>query len=354
MELITEKQSLWEYLQQSKKPVVLYGMGDGALKIMAVLKQYQIPLAAIFASDNFVRGHSFQGFPVLHLADVEAKFQDFIILMAFAIHDDGMTQYIRQIAGRHEFYAPDVPVAGENLFTMEFYRVHEEQFQQVYGLLADEQSRWVYRDILNYKISGKLCYLQSCQTTVQEAYANILRPGEEEIYADLGAYKGDTIEELLTYTGGRCKKVIAIEPDRKNYKKLLATVERLGLSQAVCCNVAAYSQKGLRLFASKAGRQSALSSAQGVETPVDSLDNILNGEPVTLINMDVEGGEKEAIEGCAKTIAAYKPKMLISAYHRSEDLFALPLQIHALRPDYQFYFRHYQYIPAWDTNLYCV
>ena len=85
-----------------------------------------------------------------------------------------------------------------------------------------------------------------------------------------------------------------------------------------------------------------------------SLDNVAGEETVTLINMDVEGAERQALEGCAKIIARDHPKMLIAAYHRSEDLFALPLQIAAMRPDYRFYLRHYPYIPAWDTNLYCV
>ena len=84
------------------------------------------------------------------------------------------------------------------------------------------------------------------------------------------------------------------------------------------------------------------------------MDNVAGESEITLINMDVEGAEKQALEGCRKIILRDKPKMLIAAYHRSEDLFALPLQIHALRPDYRFYLRHYRYIPAWDTNLYCV
>lgn len=108
------------------------------------------------------------------------------------------------------------------------------------------------------------------------------------------------------------------------------------------------------LFSNKAGRQSALSKTQGIETPVDSLDNAMQGARVSFVNMDVEGGEKEAIEGCRKTIERWKPKMLISAYHRSEDLYALPMQMRELCLDYRFYFRHYRYIPAWDTNLYCI
>ena len=55
-----------------------------------------------------------------------------------------------------------------------------------------------------------------------------------------------------------------------------------------------------------------------------------------------------------KTITRHRPKMLLSAYHRTEDLFALPLQVLELQPDYRLYLRHYPYLPAWDVNYYFV
>ena len=355
IELMQEQEDLWTHLQNSDKPVVIYGMGDGALKIMRVMERYNIPLRGIFASDGFVRGHSFEGFPVKHLADMEEEFGDFIILMAFAIHDETTTAMIHRIAEKHEFYAPDLPVAGDNLFTMDFYREHQKEFEEVYSWLADEQSRIVYRDILNFKDSGKLHYLTHCETSIEEAYDNIIQPDEREDYADLGAYKGDTIQELLRFTNGQVNSICAFEPDRKNYKKLCLNVETMGLSEkANLLNVAAYKESGTMLFSNKAGRQSALSKTEGIETPVDSLDNAMQGARVSFVNMDVEGGEKEAIEGCRKTIELWKPKMLISAYHRSEDLYALPMQMREIYPAYRIYFRHYRYIPAWDTNLYCI
>ena len=36
---------LWEYLQQSKKSIVMYGMGNGADKILAVCQEYGIEIA---------------------------------------------------------------------------------------------------------------------------------------------------------------------------------------------------------------------------------------------------------------------------------------------------------------------
>ena len=65
---------LWEYLQQTNKTVVLYGMGNGADKILAVLGERGIPVGGIFASDGFARGNLFHGMPVRTWSDIKAEF----------------------------------------------------------------------------------------------------------------------------------------------------------------------------------------------------------------------------------------------------------------------------------------
>ena len=72
------------------------------------------------------------------------------------------------------------------------------------------------------------------------------------------------------------------------------------------------------------------------------------------IKYDVEGSEKEALLGSRKTIEAYRPTLLVSLYHRSEDLFLLPKLVKALGPSYALYLRKLPYIPAWDLNLYAI
>ena len=85
-----------------------------------------------------------------------------------------------------------------------------------------------------------------------------------------------------------------------------------------------------------------------------STDSLLAGKACDYIKFDVEGSEARALEGCRQTVAAHKPCMLISCYHRSEDLFALPELVKKLNPDYSLYLRRFSYIPAWDLNLYAV
>ena len=70
--------------------------------------------------------------------------------------------------------------------------------------------------------------------------------------------------------------------------------------------------------------------------------------------MDVEGAEDEAINGAVNTIKAFRPKLMISLYHRNRDIFYLPLKVLELHPDYRLYIRHQPYIPAWETNLYAI
>ncbi len=52
-------ESCWEKLEKTDKPIFIYGMGDGCLKLMKELNRRKIPISGIFASDEFVRGHYF-------------------------------------------------------------------------------------------------------------------------------------------------------------------------------------------------------------------------------------------------------------------------------------------------------
>ena len=91
----------------------------------------------------------------------------------------------------------------------------------------------------------------------------------------------------------------------------------------------------------------------GIPISFDSVDNAIT-EPVSFIKMDIEGAEKKALDGAKETIKKYKPKLYVCAYHRNEDFFALPEKILSLNPDYNIFLRHHPYIPAWETNFYCV
>ena len=136
---------LWTYLKSTDKKIVLYGMGDGAEKIKAVLDEREIAVADIMASDDFVRGQSFLGYRVKKMSEIEDEYgDDIIILVCFGSQIPEVTEHIYNIAGKHELYAPNVPVIGEGVFDLEFANANKSDLQKVYKLLADEQSQKVF------------------------------------------------------------------------------------------------------------------------------------------------------------------------------------------------------------------
>lgn len=341
---------LWDYLKLTKKPIILYGMGNGADMIIEVLESLGLTFSDVFASDGFVRGHFFHGRKVLTFSEIKEKYEDFIILMTFAVHDRETLDRIKQMSEEYELYSPTVPVAGKGLFTLDFVKENNILFDEAYNLLADERSKEDFLRILNFKISGKVSYLFESEYEKHLLYEEILQLDENEVIVDLGAYDGDTIREFTAFTGGRYNKIIAFEPDEKNYKKLCVKTDAMENIERY--NLGAWDKKETLFFQKKKGRNSHQSS-EGIPVEFDSVDNIVK-DKVTFIKMDIEGAELKALEGARQTITKYLPKLYVCAYHRNEDMFTLPFKIKELCGDYKIYYRHHPYVPAWESNFYAV
>ena len=355
---------LWSYLQKTDKKIVMYGMGNGADKILEICSRRGIEIADFFASDGFVRGHSFHGKRVLSYTEAKEKYgaENMIVLLSFASSLRDVLDLIYKVADECELYAPDVPVTGVNLFDMDFYRENLSLILKVYNSLADERSKDVYAGVIDYKLSGDVNYLKHTHSDFSEVYRDILDAEKFEAIADLGAYNGDTLREIKPFAPN-LKVAYALEPDRRNHKKLCDYAESESAFEINAYQLAAWDRAEALVFDGSGNRNATLHSgeslpvtrgAKAVEVNADSLDNILDGKRVDYIKFDVEGSEAEALCGAHKTIEAFRPALMISLYHRSEDIFTLPLLIKEKYPDYKLYIRRREYIPAWDTVLLAV
>lgn len=350
---------LWGYLASTKKTVVMYGMGNGADKILDVCARYGIEVADFFASDGFVRGHSFHGKTVLSYSAVKEKYgaENIIVLLSFGSSLPDVLELFKKVDAECEMYAPDVPVCGGDIFTLEFFKAHEQEIREVHSALADGESRRIYENVLLYKLTGKLSYLFDAESDKEETYA-LLGARDITSYADLGAYNGDTVREILERSP-LVKRIYAIEPDRRNFRKLSAFCEQyMGDVNFSLANAAAWCENTTLTFGDEGNRNSGVfaptKTAKTVEISAVTLDSMLDGARVDYVKYDVEGAEREALLGSVQTISDCRPALLVSAYHKSEDIFSLPLLVHSIRPDYKLYYRRYTYVPAWDLNLICI
>jgi len=353
---LSVKTDLWTYLTTVDKPILMYGMGNGADKILRVCETYGIEIADFFASDGFVRGHSFHGKTVLSYSEARAKHGDCIVLLSFASSLPDVLDTIHRIANEVELYAPDVPVFGDNLFNMEFFRKHENELDEICDLLADETSKATFRALIEYKLSGNIAFLDACESDEAEVTQQLICPETVKNYVDLGAYNGDTIRKLAAIAP-KLEHVLAFEPDRRNFRKLSEYAQTVQDHLRITpLQLAAWDHEETLMMDASGNRNANISGGGKKVVPVaaDALDHVIGDLVPDFIKYDVEGSEQEALAGSAETIRRHAPRLLVSLYHRSEDLFALPQLLRQLYPGSKFYLRKLRYIPAWDINLYVI
>ena len=226
---------------------------------------------------------------------------------------------------------------------------HLDEIELAYSSLADNQSKKVFENIVRFQITGDLNYCFECETEKEEAFS-ILNLGESESFLDLGAYRGDTIEEFLHYAKSY-KKIVAVEPDARTFKKLQLNCEKL--ENCTTLNNAIWSENCTLTFDGNKGR-GASTQSQGEEKSAICVDYITEkyGD-FSYINIDIEGAESKMFEGAINTLKS-KPKLCMAVYHKSEDIFSLVNKIKEMNSDYKIYLRHHPHISFWDTNIYCI
>lgn len=342
-------EDVWTVLAKERRPIVVYGMGNGADKLLSRFAERNIEVADFFASDGFVRGHSFHGKRVLSFSEIKEKYKDFHIVLSFASNRPDVLSLLYAIDGEYDMTMPDLPVVGEDTFTKEFYNRHEKEIKAVYDLLCDEHSRLLLGAVLYYKLSGKIAYLRNCLSTPEECYS-LFRFGSVKTAIDAGAYNGDTAEEMLSINPN-ISHIVAIEPDKRNFKKLSDKALKIPSLQPI--NAAVADKEGITEFSASGNRNSTLNEGS-YKKKVESV-SLMTIDSLALspdyIKYDVEGAEAAALIGSRQTIKESRPFLTVSLYHRNEDIFTLPLLCSRFAEDYRFYLRRTPSLPAWELRL---
>lgn len=347
---------LWHELQKENRPILLYGMGNGAEKLLATAKDYGIPIAGIFASNDHARPDlTFQGYPVQSVDTALETFPDSVILVSFGCYDEAVLQRIEAMSQTHRVYVPDIPLMGGEILTPEGLAARDADIRRVQSLLSDEKSQQVFQAMLEAKMTGDLATYFS-QDTLRQEDMKLLQLGSVERYLDLGAYNGDTIFEFLALTEQSYASIDAFEPDSHNLKKL--TEATAGLPDLSLHPKASWHEETTLTFSGKGGRNCGkLPSLPGQYKhlhPVEAITVDSLRQNFTYVKMDVEGAEAETLLGMAETLNRCHPKLLISAYHKPDDLISLPLLLDSICPGYKMYMRRNRCLPAWEIQLYCV
>ena len=159
LDFMIEKISVWDALRTAQKPIVLYGMGNGADKILDWCADNKVQVQGVFASDEFVRGQQFRGFTVERYDAIKERLgEELLVVIAFASERPEVLARFRELASEQEVVAPHLPLfEEEEVVSSEWLVKHEQELKLVYARLADAASRKVFANTLNYKLGAQGC-----------------------------------------------------------------------------------------------------------------------------------------------------------------------------------------------------
>ncbi len=345
------KYDAWQRLKNSEHPVCIYGTGNACEKILGIFEKMNIKCAGIFASDDFVRDRYFKGFKVQSLSSIEKAYGKITVCCAFGSSLPNVMKNISDIAEKHTIVFPDLPIAGDEFISKAGLRKHAAAAKSVYDRLADVQSEKVFEAVLKSRLYGDITLLDDAFTDPDSDFLQLIKPKPGEVYADLGAYNGDTAQKYIDMVNGGHGRIFLFEPDKRSFRKCVKRL--IGYDNISFINACAWDSDTQVRFSQASGRQSAVSENGGL-CAAKKLDSALNGEKCDIIKTDVEGAEMCALAGAEKAIRKYRPRLAVSAYHRPYDIIYLSLYILTLREDYSIYLRQPPYYPAWDTMIYAI
>ncbi len=216
---------------------------------------------------------------------------------------------------------------------------NRSRYLELAGTLQDEQSVKVLDRLLGYRLTMDAAVLADVIDWDLYGFSGLLQFRDNEVYVDGGAYDGDSVRMFVERVNGSYERVLAFEPDPRTFSRLSLNLQAVPRVELFNCGL--HRAKAALGFTEDGSRGAVISTAAKSKITVVGLDEVLAGERASFIKMNIEGAEREALAGAAKTIASWCPKLAISLYHRPSDLWEIPRLVRELGADYRLYLRQH-------------
>lgn len=357
------REKIIKELKESNKACIIYGTGKFGVYVAEYLLKNHIDIYCFCDSDQYyyegkkviINNDGEQIFHVINdkeLNQISAKYN---IL-------SGMIDYSFMVELKNKCLQSEIvdyldAVPG-HIMELEYIEENKKQLTEVYDLLEDEESRKVMESFIFARLTGNVGELSKLNKSPEYTYDyELLGLNSMDVVIDGGAYVGDTILEIQRYIKGNIKDIFAFEPDNVTFDKLRENVGENELIHLI--NAGLWKNTSILKFENSGTLGSKLMEDAEDEIKVVSLDDYNEEgdlENVTIIKMDIEGSELDALKGAEKLLQNRMPKLAICIYHKNDDIFSIPLYIASLDfkgKRYKFYLRQHSFSVE-ETVLYAI
>jgi FkbM family methyltransferase len=157
---------------------------------------------------------------------------------------------------------------------------------------------------------------------VRRAFQRLVAPGD--VLYDVGAHAGFYSLLGSRLVGGQ-GHVFSFEPDPVNYSRLEWHLHANRVSNVSPVRVAVASYEGTGVFVrgpdSSTGALADSEESEGFQVSLVSLDDFAQEHPSpTVIKMDIEGGELDALKGARGLLASSGPRIILSLHGAEQTL----------------------------------
>lgn len=349
-----KRKSIIKNLKEDHIPVVIYGTGKFGKTVAKFIVKNNISILCFLDREEYwYYGKSIEIYgntiPCLTKEELLEKKEKYNILI-------GMIDYSLIYEIKKEFqncdYVEYLDVWPSHIISKSFLVQNQEIIRELYHSLCDEESRQVLQAYLYARYSGDVATLSRLKHDLRYLYDwEILALSKDDVVVDGGAYVGDSILEMKEYLGELPKKVFAFEPDKNNASRIFSYFTDKEKKQISVINAGLYCSDGTMSFSASGTLGSAISENAEDTIMVQALDMHSEFNSATIIKMDIEGCELEALRGGGNLIRENRPNLAICIYHRSRDLIDIYKFLNKF--DYHFYLRQHS-ASVEETVLYAV
>jgi len=340
--------------------IVLYGAGFAMPSILAKLEKYGFSIAAICDSDVKKHGEKFRGiYPIMSVEEASRGFPDARFLISSPEYFEEIHSFLSECLEEHKLCDVDLECAHyfEKGEFAAFFKSELQRFSDVYDRLEDDESKDTYFKVIKAHMSGQRKDFEDAFTGNDDWYLfrSLLKPAHDTSYVDCGAYSGDTIGLFLDAADEGYRKIFAFEPDPLMLPSLMEISDsQNGKIEIIPKGLS--SHDGTISFRANGVYSSIVTTntdddEELISISIARLDSLLKEEEISIVKMDIEGGEYDALQGAAELISKHKPKLAICLYHKVDDFVRIAELIVQLVPEYKLRLKH-QTKSCTDTILF--